>query len=144
MKNIEATIRPAIEADSNLIFSMASTLAQSFDVAGHHHYSDFVRILNDPNYVLLVIRVDERIVGYIFGNIHYAFYAAGNIAWIEELYIDDSFRGQSLGTKLINRFESIVIDKSVRLISVATRRASSFYLKNGYIPSAEYYRKVFH
>lgn len=142
MKKLNITVTPAKKSDSNSVFSMAAALSQSFNVAGKHQYSDFVQIINDAHYVFLIIRVDDKTVGYIFGTIHYALYAAGNIACIEELYIDESWRRQRLGTKLINTFESIVIDKGVRLISVATRRASSFYLKNGYEFSAEYYRKV--
>lgn len=143
MKKLNATVTPAVEADSNSVFSMSDSISQSFDVQGKHQYSDFVRIINDAHYVVLIIRVNEEAVGYIFGTIHYALYAAGNIGWIEELYIDESFRGQRLGTKLINTFESIVIDKGARLISVATRRANTFYLKNGYVPSAEYFRMIF-
>jgi GNAT superfamily N-acetyltransferase len=143
MKNVNVTVKHAIESDSNSVFSMAAALSQSFNVAGKHQYSDFVQIINDAHYIFLIIRVDDKTVGYIFGTIHYALYAAGNIACIEELYIDESWRGQRLGAELINAFEANVIERGVRLISVATRRASSFYIKNGYEPSAEYFRKIF-
>lgn len=143
MKELNVSVRRAIESDSNSVFSMAATLSQSFDVAGKNRHVDFVNLITNPNYVLLILRINGDSQGYIFGYIHYAFYASENIASIEELYVDEAWRGQHLGTKLINAFEAIVIERGVRLISVATRRASSFYLKNGYEPSAEYLRKIF-
>lgn len=144
MKKINVTVTHAIESDSNSVFSMAAALSQSFDVAGKHRHVDFVNLITHPNYVLLILRINGHSQGYIFGYIHYAFYAAKNIASIEELYIDEAWRGQHLGTKLITAFESIVTAKDVSLISVATRRASSFYLKKGYELSAEYFRKLLH
>ncbi|WP_439503531.1 GNAT family N-acetyltransferase [Methylophaga sp.] len=143
MKKINVTVTHAIESDSNSVFSMAASLSQSFVVTGKHRHVDFVNLITNPNYVLLILRINGHSQGYIFGYIHYAFYAAENIASIEELYIDEAWRGQHLGTKLINAFETIVIERGVRLISVATRRASTFYIKNGYEPSAEYFRKIF-
>lgn len=130
------------ELDAEDIFEMADTLSMSFDVAGKHELSDFLRVLKDDGTIFLIARIGNVAVGYLYGNTHYAFYAAQNIAWIEELYVKEEYRRNGVATSLLKHAEQIANERKAALISVATRRAEQFYERSGYQRSAHYFRKL--
>lgn len=128
--------------DAEDIFEMASMLSMSFDVAGKHKLSDFLHVIDNKSVIFLIARMDGEAAGYLYGNNHYAFYAAQNIAWIEELFVKKYYRCRGVATALIERAELIAHEHKAALISVATRRAEPFYENCGYEHSANYFRKI--
>lgn len=76
------------------------------------------------------------------GFIHDTFYANGKVAWLEEIMVKDDFRRKGVGSKLISFFEQDSKNKGCKLIALATRRASDFYIAIGYEESATYFRKT--
>lgn len=130
------------ESDAEDIFEMASELSMSFDVAGKHELSDFLRVLKDDETIFLIARIANVAFGYLYGNTHYAFYAAQNVAWIEELYVKEEYRRNGVATSLLKHAEQIANERKAVLISVATRRAEQFYERSGYQRSAHYFRKL--
>lgn len=123
-------------------FEMASKLSMSFDVTGMHQLNDFERVVVNGQSIFLIANLNGLATGYLYGNTHYAFYAAREIAWIEELFVLEEYRGKGIARALIKQAESIAIQRDAVLISVATRRAELFYEKFGYERSAQYFRKL--
>lgn len=70
------------------------------------------------------------------------FFANGNVAWLEEIMVDEKFRRTGIGSELVKAFEQKAIDSDCKLIALATRRAADFYSAIGYEESATYFRKL--
>ncbi|HEY9264492.1 MAG TPA: GNAT family N-acetyltransferase [Microlunatus sp.] len=135
-------LRAASRDDADQLFDLAQLLATS--ATPHREAFDQVLddILDDPHQCLLVAETTAGLVGYLYGLTHPAFHANGNIAWVEELYVDPAQRGNGLGRQLMNQFEGWAQKAaSAQYIAVATRRAHDFYGAIGYSESATYYKK---
>ncbi len=135
------SISKVTSADAIDIFEMASQLSMSFEVRGKHDVEDFERALNDDTAIFLIARFGDSVAGYLYGNTHYAFYAARNVGLVEEIFVKESFRKMGIATELLKHAEHISQERNAALISVATRRAEPFYEKCGYDRSAQYFRK---
>lgn len=135
------SISRAMLTDAVDIFEMSSLLSMSFEVRGKHDARDFEQVLNDETAIFLIARFDDSVAGYLYGSTHYAFYAARNVALIEEIFVKESFRKIGIATELLKKAELISQKRNAALISVATRRAETFYEKCGYERSAHYFRK---
>lgn len=117
------TISTVKLTDAFEIFEMASKLSMSFDVTGMHQLNDFERVVVNGQSVFLIAHLNGIAAGYLYGNTHYAFYTAKEIAWIEELFVHEEYRSKVIATALINQAESIAIKRDAVLMSAATRRA---------------------
>lgn len=138
----EMHIRKAKPNDQQAVFELARELATSFTVEQGSFVASFTIILNDENSHLLVAEKRGRIVGYLLGFDHFAFYANGRIAWVEELYVLSSARKQGVGKALMTAFETLSTQRHSKLIALATRRAHKFYNAIGYQESAIYFKKT--
>lgn len=99
-------------------------------------------ILGDPKQQLLVAEIPSGVVGYLYGLVHPAFHANGNIAWVEELFVESEQRGGGTGRQLMTGFENWARRTSdAAYVAVATRRAHDFYDSIGYAESATYFKK---
>ena len=134
----EMHIRKAKPNDQQAVFELARELATSFTVEQDSFVASFTIILNDENSHLLVAEKRGRIVGHLLGFDHFAFYANGRIAWVEELYVLSSARKQGVGKALMTAFETPPTQRHSKLIALATRRAHKFYNAIGYQESAIY------
>lgn len=67
---------------------------------------------------------------------NYPFRSKNPIAEIENMYIDERFRGIGTGTKLMNELKRILKEKKVKRIKVEAvaqnYKAIEFYKKNGF------------
>ncbi len=79
------------------------------------------------------VYVNDKLVGGAIGYIKYNWY------FLDLLYIDDEYRGQDIGTELINRIEKLARKEKLVGIRMETWdfQARGFYEKNGYIVYAE-------
>lgn len=125
------------------VFQLAKDLATSYIVKFNNFRLSFERILVDNKAILLVAKQSGSAgeIGYCLGTLHTTFYANGDIAWMEELYVEPEFRRDGIGKKLVNYFEKRSQQHQVKLITLATRRAEEFYLAIGYQQSACYFKK---
>lgn len=135
-------IQQAQKEDKPDVFVLAWTMATSYTVERSAFDDSFERILGDPKMVLLVAKLDQEIIGYCLGSIHSTFYANGNVAWLEELYVKHEHQRSRVGHKLVSALERWAIDLEAKLMTLSTRRARGFYLAIGYEESATYYKKV--
>lgn len=135
-------IREAEKQDLNSIFELVKVFATSFEPKTEPFTRSFEQILADSSAYVFVAEEDGKIIGYALGFIHSTFFANGNIAWLEEIMVDERFRRTGVGTALVKAFEQAAASVECKLIALATRRADDFYLSIGYEKSATYFRKL--
>jgi GNAT superfamily N-acetyltransferase len=138
---MDITIRKTEIVDEEDVFSLASRLTTSFKVERVCFSKLFLDILNEDKTDLLIAIDSERPIGYILAFQHPAFYANGDVTWVEELYVDEAYRGKGIGKKLMESVELISKKRGSILVALATRRAGDFYKAIGYEESAAYFKK---
>lgn len=129
-------IRPAERVDDELVDAFAALIPQLSSSSPPPTAAELGAIVDSPDSVLYVARLDGRIVG----SLTLAFYRipTGLKAWIEDVVVDDSARGRGVGEGL-NR---AAIDeaarrgaKNVSLTSRASREAANrLYQRLGFQP----------
>jgi GNAT superfamily N-acetyltransferase len=134
--------RPALPEDGPQVFELARQLATSFDVEEGAFKRNWDALLKTENAAILVHEEEGVIEAYLLGYSHRTFYANGPVAWVEELLVAETQRGQGIGTLLMEEFEAWALAKKCRLVATATRRAAAFYQSLGYEESAAYFRKL--
>ncbi|MGI4789389.1 MAG: GNAT family N-acetyltransferase [Janthinobacterium lividum] len=134
-------IRKAGLQDSTAVFLLAHAFATSFAVEKAAFVCAFDEIISHPDSLLAVVEVEGEVAGYLLGFDHPSFFANGHVAWVEEIMVSETFRRQGIGRKLMEAFELWAIEKEVKIVALATRRAADFYGALGYEESAAYFRK---
>ena len=80
-----------------------------------------------------LVYIEDKLIGGAIGFIKYNWY------FLDLLYVDEEYRGQDIGTELINRIETLA--KKEKLMGIRTEtwdfQARGFYEKNGYIVYAK-------
>lgn len=135
-------IRKARSDDEEAIWPLARALATSSTPTQGGFHRAFHAILQDRRSAVLVAADDDRILGYVHVLSHPAFHADGNIAWIEELFVDEEHRGTGIGRALMRAAERWArAEVQASYMALATRRAAAFYQAIGYTESASYFRR---
>src|SRR5947208_15191353 len=81
-------IRPATSNDEEQIFRLARDLATSFEVTREAFSASFRDVLAANACEVLVAESEGCVVGYVFGLHHPAFYANGNVSWVQEIFVE--------------------------------------------------------
>ena len=136
------TIRAASEKDEEAVFRLAEQLSSKFKVERAAFSDSFTRLLVAEDVYLHVVEKSGEIVAYLLGWSRVAFYSNGAVAWIQEIVVHPECRRSGIGKSIMTHFERWSADRSARVISLATRGASDFYLALGYTESATYYKKT--
>lgn len=134
--------RKAILQDEQKVFGLAKKLATSFVVNEKEFKNIYSPLLEDENVDLFVAELESKLIGYVLAFHHYTFYANGLISWVEELYVEEEYRGNNIGKGLMQLIEDAAKERNTKLIALSTRRASKFYEAIGYEKSATYYKKT--
>ena len=66
-----------------------------------------IKMWTSENHELYVIENNKVSVGFI-----HIWYKGENVAWIEDVFVDQSYRGQGIGSQAINSAEDIIKQKS--------------------------------
>lgn len=135
-------MRKADIKDEKQIFELVKKFATSFEPQKKEFSRSFIHNLKNESAMILVIEVNEKIIGYCLGFDHYAFYANGRVSWLEEIMVDELYRRKGIGDLMMKEFENWSLSRGSKLISLATRRAASFYTALGYEESAIFFRKL--
>jgi GNAT superfamily N-acetyltransferase len=145
-------IRLARLEDADAVFGLLGQLATSFEpdrAAFDRTFSDLFQAAGastttTTETMLLVVEDDEGVLrGYALTSIVPLLYTNGPAAQIHELVIDESARGQDLGSQLVHAVEQECLSRGVRQLTVASRRAAGFYDRLGYHSTAEYLKRTF-
>lgn len=123
------------------MLALAKDFATSYAVSVDAFRSIFPRLVEQEDALLLVAERAQRVVGYCLAFDHETFFANGRVTWVEELAVDPGCRRAGVGRSLMNQVEAWAMQRSSRLVSLATRRARQFYAAIGYEESAAYFRR---
>lgn len=135
-------IRPMARDDRDVVFALVTQFATSFKPERAAFEASLAQLLPDPAAWLAVAELDGNVVGYCLGFAHATFFANGRVAWVEEIMVEETLRGQGIGRALMDAFEAWAAGRGSKLVALATRRAAPFYLALGYDESAAYFRKL--
>ena len=92
-----------------------------------------------PDSTILLISSEDKEGMKITGTLSIAFYKtpSGHHAWIEDVIVDEHFRGKGIGKSLVNKALEFAREKkadSVNLTSMPARvAANKLYLKTGFV-----------
>ena len=135
------TIRPATEKDEEAVFRLAEQLSPKFKVERAPFSDTFAQLLLAQDVYLHLVEKSGEIIAYLLGWSRLAFYSNGAVAWIQEIVVCPEYRRAGIGKTLMAHFERWSANRNARVVSLATKGASSFYLALGYTESAAYYKK---
>ncbi len=136
------SIRKATEDDADALFGLAKEMATSFVPERAAFEIALADIISADGANLNVAEFNSEVIGYCLGFDHYAFYANGRIAGVEEIAVKEPARRRGVGKVLMENFEEWSSKRGNRLVVLATRRAASSYKSVGYEESATYFRKL--
>ena len=94
------SIRPATSDDQAVLFPLVKTFATSFTTDEARFRVSFSRLVVDASTCLLVAEAGT-LVGYLLGFVHDTFYANGPVGWVEEVMVNEGWRRQGIGLKLL-------------------------------------------
>lgn len=117
MKN---DIRKIVDADKNIVIDMMRKFYNSPAVITNGSEKIFRRnvesCLKDSPYIEgYVFTVEEKIIGYAMLAKSFSTEFGGECIWIEDIYIENTFRDQGIGTKFMQFVKKIYPDKILRL-----------------------------
>jgi GNAT superfamily N-acetyltransferase len=95
----------------------------------------------DGQSYVFVAEDESGLIGYVSGYRHAAFYAGGDVAWVDEILVLESRRRESIGRLLMAALEERAVADGCKLASLATAGAGPFYSKLGYETKAGYYKR---
>lgn len=103
------------------------------------------RGLHSNNQVYTCAFVDNKLAGFCSLTITNSLLVCGSLGYVDELVIDENFRGQGIGQALLTNIEEIAISKAckgIELISAFHReKAHRFYEKNKFVKTAFLFEK---
>ncbi len=134
-------IRPVRLGDETKLFELVRAFPTPTPPDGDVFASALRTKLADRSSFVAVAEKNGSLVGYVAGYAHVTFYAGGSTAWVDELLVDGPYRGQGVGRRLIDAFETWALGLDCKLIALATSGAGPFYAALGYSTKAEYYKK---
>lgn len=135
-------IRKAEIRDFDSIFALLQEFATSFKPERAAFEESAALLLQDESAWLAVAEINGSVVGYCLGFDHRTFFANGRVSWVEEIMVQADLRRKGIGAALMEGFEAWAASRGSKLVTLATRRASAFYLAQGYEESAIYFRKL--
>jgi GNAT superfamily N-acetyltransferase len=135
-------VRRARSSDLDEVFTLACDFATSFRPDIETFSRSFLHLIVQDDDLLLVSEDSDQLIAYLSGFDHYALFANGRVAWIEEIMVRADRRREGHGKALIAQFEKWASLRGSKFVALATRRASAFYLALGYERSASYFRKL--
>ena len=135
-------LRNAKPDDQNNLLTLVQKFASSFETNKEAFENTFEKLLEDKNVDLIVAENESTLIGYVLIFHHLTFYANGTVSWVEELFVEEAFRKQGIGKKLMKKAEEKATARKSKLIALATRRAEQFYQSIGYEASATYFRHL--
>ena len=141
-KAASCQIRPARPADADTLFELVDQFATSFKPNRDGFDICLRELARDPSAWLSVAEHGGQIVGYCLGFDHFAFFANGRVAWVEEIMVRGAWRRKRIGACLMAAFEEWARSRGAALVALATRRASAFYTSLGYEESATNFPKL--
>jgi len=129
------------DADYHVAFPIIRQLYPHLDM---QTYAQRVFVARATGYRMFMAEKDGEPVG-IIGIMHNHNIHDGFVTYIEHLVIDEDYRGNGYGTKLIEFAEARALEEGCHLIELDTdigqEEVLPFYERHGYKKSGHYYYK---
>lgn len=84
-------------------FGFHSSINGQVDSPESTQAKENIKIWTSEKHELYIIESDNTAVGFI-----HIWYKGGNVAWIEDVFIDEEYRGKGIGSQAINSAEEII------------------------------------
>ncbi|HEY4488311.1 MAG TPA: GNAT family N-acetyltransferase [Candidatus Paceibacterota bacterium] len=130
------TVEQLRDADQNIVEDVNRLLPQLRESADEHTGSleELRAIVNDENVALIVARDDGKVVG--MATLYVMTKFSKRVGTVEDVVVDDSYRGKGLATRIMNTLIEIAREKDVRTLSLTSRpareAANKLYQKLGF------------
>lgn len=107
-------------------------LGWPFDEAGKNYFVDMIN-----NQIVYIALDNDKPIGYLAGNTKAEnAYLSIKVAEIDNMFVDDEYRGNNVGTMLIDKFKEYCVEKDITTFKVNASapniKAIEFYKKNGF------------
>jgi GNAT superfamily N-acetyltransferase len=135
-------IRRATAADADAIWPLTREFAASFTPDRNAFDKTFAALVERGDAFLAIGTTASGAVGYVLAVAHPTLFANAPVVWVEELMVSEVVRRSGIGRALMDAVETWARDRGAAYVSLATRRASDFYLALGYDESATFFRKL--
>ncbi len=140
------TIRRGQREDERAIYQLArqyqtgreAITREEFDVA----FDNILRYRPQETNVLFVAEIDSKVVGYSLLTVSRLLHAPGHTAHLQEIVVDQDFRNEGVGDRLMQANEHYCMGRGVRQLSASTSRIGNFYNHRGFEAVGEHYRKL--
>jgi len=124
------------ETFAKMVKSLYSGEAVLYPISDDNIDKTFKEVISGSPYVkAYIIECDNEMAGYALISLTYSNEAGGIVVIIDELYIDDKYRGKGLGTELLKFIEEKYSNKVKRYrleVSNENEAAEKLYLRIGY------------
>ena len=138
-------IRPARITDAARVYALLEQLGPAYSPDRLAFDANFPQLIDDDLTSVLLVAEDiaGSVIGYALTTVTPLLHTNGSSAQLQELVVDDAHRGEGVGTAIVEAVERVCRDRSVRQITVASRRSADFYERIGYRSSADFLKRTF-
>lgn len=142
---MDLSIRNALPEDAETVYAMICRLEDS--LLDKDYFMDcYVRNVNSPHVIYLLAFNATHAVGFLSCHGQSLLHHTGMVYEIQEMYVDEDYRGQRIGQRLIKELETLLEGRNCSSLEVtsniARSKAHSFYLRNGFRQSHLKFTKV--
>ncbi len=124
-----------------MIRRLAQRLGVSGDIDERAFDGQFAAALAAEHAVLLVAEAERAVAGYLLGTVAPMFVYNGALAFVQELYVEETHRRRGVGRTLVEQFTDVAASRGATVTALATSRAGAFYESLGFTGGATYYKR---
>lgn len=139
MTDSDITIRPLKDSDIEAVMRLHRELGwnPAFKADGSTLRQRLQSLIVEENALLMVAEIDDRVIGYVHGEIITYLLFAGREMMITEVFVRERARGKGVGKALVSAIEDIAVKEKCFRISVLNSRERESY-KRGFYPNMGY------
>jgi len=112
-------------------------MLKPFDISSvsKEKFERFINYLNDKH-IVLVLEIDNKLVA--TGTILIERKIYGKVAHVEDIVVDNEYRGKRYGSKILDGLNKIAKEKNCyKLVLNCSKSNVSFYVNNNYVNKEE-------
>jgi len=138
-KKQDIKIRPLQRQDLDAVMTLHRELGwnPAFKADGSTLLQRLKALITEENALLLVAEIENRVIGYIHGEIITHLLFAGREMYISEVFVMEEYRGSGVGGALVSAIEAESVKQRCFRISVLNSRERESY-QRGFYPSMGY------
>jgi N-acetylglutamate synthase-like GNAT family acetyltransferase len=135
-----ALVRPAQVRDADTLFELLLAFATSYHPSRAAFERNLPKLIGSPESDLLVAEQEGAVVGYALAFDLLTLFANGTVTELQELMVAERWRRQGHGRSLVAAVIQRARGRGAVEVTVPTRRAADFYLRAGFVETAQYFK----